>query len=221
MKQGLTNELMAIRVGKELLDGSYVNLGYGASIALVANFIPEGKEVVFQSENGLLGYGPVAEEGEWDTDMITATGQPMSLLPGASFFHSADSFAMLRGGHIDVTIMGCYQVSEKGDLANWAISEKDVRGMGGAMDLAVGAKRVFIVTEHTTKDGEPKIVKKCTYPLTAAGVVDMIFTDLAVIKVTSGGLLLTEVAPEFTAKEVQEVTEPKLIISRDLKEIEL
>lgn len=220
MKEGLTRELVAIRVAKEIPDGSYVNLGYGAVISLIASYVPEGREVVFESENGVLGYGRVAEEEEWDTDLVTAAGQPVTLLPGASFFHSADSFAMLRGGHIDITILGAYQLSEKGDLANWALSEKDVRGIGGAMDLAVGAKRVFVATEHTTPKGEPRIVKQCTYPLTGIRVVDLIFTNLAVIKVTSEGLLLKEIAPGLSIQEVQEVTEPKLIISRDLKEIE-
>lgn len=221
MEKGLTRELVAIRVAKEIPDGSYVNLGFGSVISLVANYVPEGREVVFESENGVLGYGRVAEEEEWDTDLITAAGQPVTLLPGASFFHSADSFAMMRGGHIDITILGAYQVSEKGDLANWALSEKDVRGIGGAMDLAVGAGSVFVATEHTAPNGEPRIVKRCTYPLTAAGVVDIIFTNLAVIKVTPEGLLLKEIAPGLTVKDVQEVTEPKLIISQDLKEIEL
>ena len=220
-EKGLTRELVAMRVAREMPDGSYVNLGYGAVISLVASYVPEGREVVFESENGVLGYGRVAEEEEWDTDLVTATGQPVTLLPGASFFHSADSFAMLRGGHIDITILGAYQVSEKGDLANWALSEKDVRGIGGAMDLAVGAKRVFVATEHTTPKGEPRIVKRCTYPLTAAGVVDTIFTNLAVIQVIPEGLLLTEIAPGLSIEEVQKVTEPKLIISKDLKEIEL
>jgi 3-oxoacid CoA-transferase len=219
-KKGLTNELIAIRIAKELPDGAYVNLGMGLIPAMIPNFVPEDREIVFESENGILGYGRIAEEGEWDANLVAATGQPVTVLPGASFFDSADSFAMVRGGHIDYTILGAYQVSEKGDIANWATSEKNIRGVGGAMDLAAGTKHVFVAMEHTTSSGELKILKECAYPLTATGVVTMIFTNLAVIQVTPEGLLLREITPGISVEEIQAVTEPKLIVSKDLKEIE-
>lgn len=219
-KKGLTNELVAMRLARELPDGAYANIGMGLIPAMLPNFVPEDREVVFESENGILGYGRTAEEGEWDANLVAATGQPVIILPGASFFDSADSFAMIRGGHIDYTILGAYQVSEKGDIANWATSEKNIRGVGGAMDLAAGSKYVFVAMDHTTNSGETKILKECTYPLTATGVVDMIFTNLAVIQITAEGLLLREIAPGLSVEEVQAVTEPKLIVSKDLKEIE-
>ncbi|MBI2917560.1 MAG: CoA transferase subunit B [Chloroflexi bacterium] len=217
--KGLTRELIALRVVKELRDGFYVNLGIGLP-TLVSNFIPPGMTVILQSENGMLGYGRIAEEREIDPDLINAGGQYVTLAPGACFFHSADSFAMIRGGHVDLTVLGGLQVSEKGDLANWMVPQRGVGSIGGAMDLVYGAKRVIIAMEHTAK-GQPRIVRECTYPLTGRRVVNTIVTNLAVIEVTRQGLVLQEVAPSVTAEEVQAVTEPRLIISPDLREMEL
>ncbi|HKZ51011.1 MAG TPA: 3-oxoacid CoA-transferase subunit B [Dehalococcoidia bacterium] len=217
---GLTRELIALRIARELRDGYYVNLGIGLP-TLVSNFVPEGMEVIFHAENGILGYGSIITEGELDIDLINAGGQPVNLRPGAAIFCSAESFAMIRGRHIDLTVLGGLQVSEKGDLANWMLPTRSIGAIGGAMDLAVGAKRVIVAMEHTTKDGEPKIVKQCTYALTAKGSVNMIVTDLGVIDVTPQGLVLKEVAPGFTPEEVQALTEPRLTIAEDLKEVEL
>lgn len=220
MKRGLTRELIGMRVAHDLKEGQYVNLGMGLPIC-VSNFVPEGREVVFETENGVLGFGVAREEREWDGDRISAVGEQIDLLPGSSVFDSPTSFIMLRGGHIDITILGAYQVSEKGDLANWMRHGQKIGGMGGAMDLASGAKQVWVMMEHTTSEGAPRILKNCSYPLTARGVVNMVFTDLAVIEVTSDGLLLKEVAPGITPEEVQSVTEPKLLVSRNIKEIHL
>ena len=219
MIKGVTPELVAMRVAREFPDGAYVNLGYGTIPSLVSNLIQEDKEVIFESENGVLAYGPVGEEEDWDPDLVTATGLPATELPGASYFDSSLSFAMLRGGHVDVTVLSAYQVSEKGDLANWALSDRDLRAVGGAMDLAAGVKRVFVAVQHTSPKGAPRIVKECTFPLTAHGVVSLIFTDLAVIEVLPEGLLLKEIAPGLKVEAVQSVTEPKLIISKDLCEM--
>jgi 3-oxoacid CoA-transferase subunit B len=216
---GLTRELIALRVARELRDGMVVNLGIGLPTQ-VANFIPEGITVIFQAENGILGYGGIAEE-EIDADLINAGGQPVTLLPGACFFHSADSFAMIRGGHVDMTVLGGLQVSEKGDLANWMVPEKAVGSIGGAMDLAVGAARVVVAMEHTTRDGGPRIVRECSYPLTAIRAVNLIVTNLAAIEVTPEGLVVREVAPGVTFEEVQEASEPRLIRPPDLREMEL
>ena len=220
MSNGLTRELIAARVAKELREGMYVNLGIGIP-TLVSLFITEGQEVVLQSENGVLGYGPIADEEEKDIDLVNAGGQPVTLLSGASFFHSADSFAMIRGGHIDVTVLGAFQVSEKGDLANWKTPDEALGTMGGAIDLAIGAKRLLVAMEHVDKQGNPRIVKQCTYPITARQVVDTIFTNLAVIEVTAQGLLLREVAPGTSPDEVKAVTEPKLIVASDIREMAL
>jgi 3-oxoacid CoA-transferase B subunit len=217
---GLTRELIALRIAKELKDGMYVNLGIGLP-TLVSQWIPKGIDIIFQSENGVMGYGPIAEEGKEDPDLVNAGAQPVTLLPGASFFHSTDSFAMLRGGHIDVTILGAYQVAENGDLANWTTSKEGIGSIGGAMDLASGAKQTWVAMEHTTASGEPRIVKQCRYPLTAQRTVKMIFTNLAVIRATPDGLELREVAPGISVAEVRQATEPELTLSSDFKEMEL
>jgi 3-oxoacid CoA-transferase subunit B len=223
MKVRLSREIMAMRAAKEFFDGAVVNLGIGIP-TLCSSFIPEGRTVIFHTENGALGFGSVLTQEEMelaDIDLINAGGQFIAPLPGMCFFHSADSFAMIRGGHIDITVLGGLQVSEKGDLANWLFPERGIGNIGGGMDLAAGARKVIVTMEHTTKNGNPKIVKKCSFPLTAKECVDLIITDIAVIEVTPQGLLLKEVAPEWTPEEVQALTEPRLIVAEDLKEIEL
>ena len=219
-KARLPREIVAMRVAKELPDGAYVNLGIGIP-TLVSSFLPEGRTVYYHSESGILNCGPIAEEGEEDIDLINAGGQYLQGVGGMSFFDSAQAFAMIRGGHVDVTVLGSHQVSSTGDLANWMLPQRGVGNVGGAMDLATGASGVIVAMEHTDRNGEPKIVEECTFPLTGKGCVYLIVTDLAVIECDGQGLTLKEVAPDWTPEEVQQLTGAKLTVSPDVKEFEL
>jgi 3-oxoacid CoA-transferase B subunit len=218
-KAALSREQIAQRAAQELPAGAYVNLGWGIP-NLIAAYVPEDRPVIFHSENGILGMGPRARAGEEDLDLVDAMKVPVTVLPGASYFSQVDAHAMTRGGHLDMAVLGGLQVSETGDLANWKVpGAKGAGGIGGAMDIATGARHLIVTMEHRTKQGEPKIVKTCTYPLTAIECVKTIVTDLAVIDVTARGLVLREVAPGWTAEEVQAATEPRLIVADDLREM--
>ncbi len=214
----LTRDLMAARVAAEFEDGWVVNLGVGIP-TLCSNYAVEGKDIVFQSENGVIGYGGMPPKGQEDLHLVNAGGQYVTLNPGAAIVHHADAFAVIRGGHVDVSVMGSYQVAENGDFANWRVGGRMGGGIGGAMDLAVGAKRVFIMMEHTTRKGEPRLLKELTLPATARGVVKLVMTDLGLFDVTPQGFRLREIAPGFTPEEVQKLTEAHLVIPHDLKEM--
>ena len=219
MEKNEMREVIAKRAAKELHDGDVVNLGIGIP-TLIPNYLPEGVTVTLQTENGAMGMGPTPEEGKEDKNLINAGGGAITLLPGACTFDSATSFAIIRGGHVNVSFLGALQVDEKGNLANWIIPGKMAPGMGGAMDLVVGAKRVILTMEHTQK-GAPKILKECTLPLTAAGQVNMIITEMGVMDITPEGIVLKELHPEFTVEDVQAATEAKLIIAPDLKPMDI
>lgn len=214
-----TRDEMAARAAQELQDGFYVNLGIGIP-TLAANVMPAGKDVVLHSENGILGVGPTPPEAERDRDLINASKDYVTLLPGGSYCVHSDAFAMIRGGHLDLALLGAFEVAGNGDLANWTTGDRRFPpGVGGAMDLAVGAKAIWVLTDHTTKKGEPKIVNACKYPLTAKGVVKRIFTDLALIDLTEDGLLVREMVPGLTIDALQAVTEPKLALAEDWQEL--
>ena len=221
MKERLSREVIALRAAREFPDGAVVNLGGGIP-TLAANFVPEGRTVIFHSENGALGFGAIPDSQSDERDyMMGANGLPFKPLPGMCFFHHADSFMMIRGGHIDIAVLGALQVSEKGDLANWTFPKRGLGNIGGGMDLAFGCRKVIATLQHVTPEGELKILKECTYPLTAPRCVSLIVSDIAVIQVAEAGLVLKEVAPGWTPEDVQALTEPKLSVADDLKEIQL
>ena len=216
----LDRQTIALRVAREFQDGDIVNLGIGMP-GLACNFVPAGREVLFHAEIGVLGFGDMTLPGEGDYELVNAGGQTVHEKPGMSCFDHAEAFSMIRGGHVDISVMGAFQVSEKGDLANYMVPERQIGVIGGAMDLASGAKKLIIMMNHTTKDGQPRILKECTYPITALNCVDLIVTDIAVIEVTEKGLVLKEVSPGWTPEEVQQLTEPVLIVDSDCHEITL
>jgi len=216
----IDDQTMALRVAKEFKDGDMVNLGIGVP-TLASNFVPGDREVIFHSENGAIGYGQICTAGEGSPNYVNAGGQPVEVRPGMSIVDHAESFALIRGGWLDYTVLGGLQVSEKGDLSNWLVPGKKVGTIGGAMDLALGAKRVIVVMPHNMKDGGYKDMKECSYPITGFRCVNLLVTDIAVIEVTEEGMVLKEVAPGWTAEEVQELTEPKLTVAADLHDIEL
>lgn len=219
VKRGLSREAMAWRAAQDIPDGAYVNLGIGIP-EMVARFVPAGREVVYHSENGILGFGPPPEPGQEDPELINAGKKPITLLPGASFFHHADSFAMIRGGHIDICILGAMQVAANGDLANWSTGDGGVPAVGGAMDLVAGVKQVFVITEHTTRQGEPKLLARCTYPLTGSGVVSRVFTNYGVFDVADGRFVMRGIAPDIDVEAVRAATEGPLEIAADLQVID-
>jgi len=207
---GWSRAEMAQKVALDIPDGSYVNLGIGIP-EMVADFVPEGRELIYQTENGLLGMGPVPEEGMGDRELVNAGKKYVTAIPGAAYFHHADSFGMIRGGHIDICVLGAMQVSKNGDLANWSTGAKDaIPAVGGAMDLVAGVKRIFVITQHVTKHGDPKIVEECTFPLTGKGVIERIYTNLAILDVKKEGLFVRELAPNVSFDHVQELTGTKL-----------
>ena len=220
VKERLGREIIAMRVAAEIPNGAYVNLGIGMP-TLVADFVPPDKGVMIHTENGLLGVGPFPEPGHEIPELVNAGGQSVTLVPGAAFVDSAQSFAIVRGGYLDVAVLGGLQVSERGDLANWRQANRRAGSIGGAADITVGAKRLFVAMEHTTRDGQPKILRECTYPLTGARCVDMIFTDLAVIRVERDGLVLLETAPGWFPGEIQQLTEARLKVSPDVHQMTL
>ena len=219
-KESLPREAIAMRVAREFQDGDFVNLGIGIP-TLCSQFVPEGSAIFYHSESGVLNYGPMAKEGEEDQDLINASGQFLEKVPGMSFFDSADAFGMIRGGHIDVAVLGALQVSKYGDLANWMIPERGIGNVGGAMDLAVGAKKVIVCMEHIDRSGSPKVVQTCSYPVTANTCVDLIVTDLAVISVDKDGLLLMETCPGWSIEEIMSLTDAELRVSPYISDIEL
>ncbi len=215
----LSRQAVCNRLAMEFEDGWVVNLGIGFP-TLCSNYLFGDKTIIYQSENGVIGYGPLAMEGEQDLHLVNAAGEYVILMPGGAIVNHADSFALIRGGHVDVTVLGAYEVAENGDFANWKMTGAKGGGIGGAMDLAVGAKRVYIAMEHTTKDGRPRLLNRCTMPMTAVGVVKLVATTLGLFEVTPQGFLLTEIAPGYTPEEVQAVTEAKLLIASGLREFQ-